>query len=172
MHEFIKKNWGKEIADGARLPLQPLTDIHFDTRYLNNTISYTTSRETYYVLAAVAVLIIIIACINFINLATAQAMRRAKEIGVRKVLGASVFNVWNLLSKDFVMLVIISFVIATPLAYYFMHNWLQNYTYRTQLSWWIFAAAGTGSLIITVLVVSFQAIKAAVANPVKSLRTE
>src|SRR5436190_26330 len=89
MHHFIEKNWGKETADGARLPLQPLTDIHFDSRYLNNTISYTTSRETYYVLAAVAVLIIIIACINFINLATAQTIRRAKEVGVRKVLGSN-----------------------------------------------------------------------------------
>jgi len=89
MHWFIEKNWGKEIADGARLPLQPLTDIHFDPRYLNNTISYTTSRETYYVLTAVAVLIIIIACINFINLATAQAIQRAKEVGVRKVLGST-----------------------------------------------------------------------------------
>jgi len=83
-----------------------------------------------------------------------------------------VLNVWNLLSKDFVMLVIISFFIAVPLGYYFMYNWLQNYQYRTELSWWIFAAAGIGSLLITVLVVSFQAIKAAVANPVKSLRTE
>ena len=89
MHWFIEKNWGKEIADGARLPLQPLTDIHFDPRYLNNTISYTTSREAYYVLAAIAVLIIIIACINFVNLATAQAMQRAKEVGVRKVLGST-----------------------------------------------------------------------------------
>jgi ABC-type antimicrobial peptide transport system permease subunit len=89
IHDFIAKNWGADIAKEARLPLQPLNDIHFDTRYLNNTISYTTSRETYYVLAAVAVLIIIIACINFINLATAQAIRRAKEVGVRKVLGSS-----------------------------------------------------------------------------------
>lgn len=89
IHDFVKKNWGENIAKDARLPLQPLTDIHFDQRYLNNTISYTTSRETYYVLAAVAVLIIIIACINFINLATAQAIRRAKEVGVRKVLGSS-----------------------------------------------------------------------------------
>lgn len=89
IHWFVEKNWGKDIADAARLPLQPLTDIHFDTHYLNNTISYTTSRETYYVLAAVAILIIIIACINFINLATAQAIRRAKEIGVRKVLGSN-----------------------------------------------------------------------------------
>jgi len=89
IHDFVKKNWGEDIAKEARLPLQPLTDIHFDQRYLNNTISYTTSRETYYVLAAVALLIIIIACINFINLATAQAIRRAKEVGVRKVLGSS-----------------------------------------------------------------------------------
>jgi len=77
-----------------------------------------------------------------------------------------------LLSKDFVIMVFISLLIATPAAYYFMHNWLQNYQYRTNLSWWIFAAAGLGSLIITLLTVSFQAIKAAVANPVKSLRTE
>jgi len=69
-------------------------------------------------------------------------------------------------------MVIISFIIAAPLSYYFMHNWLQNYTYRTQLSWWIFAAAGAGALVITLLTVSFQSIKAAVANPVKSLRTE
>jgi ABC-type antimicrobial peptide transport system permease subunit len=86
---FIAKNWGENIAKEARLPLQPLTDIHFDQRYLNNTISNTTSREIYWALAAVAVFIIIIACINFINLATAQAIRRAKEIGVRKVLGSS-----------------------------------------------------------------------------------
>jgi putative ABC transport system permease protein len=87
--DFIKKNWGEEIAKDAKLPLQPLADIHFDTRYLNNTVSYTTSKETYYVLAAVAALIIVIACINFINLATAQGIRRAREVGVRKVLGSS-----------------------------------------------------------------------------------
>jgi putative ABC transport system permease protein len=76
------------------------------------------------------------------------------------------------LSKDFVVLVFISFFIAVPTAYYFMYNWLQNYQYRTELSWWIFAMAGSGALIITLLTVSFQAIKAAIANPVKSLRTE
>ncbi len=86
---FVAKNWGDNIAAEARLPLQPLTDIHFDQRYLNNTISTTTSRETYWALTAIAFLIIIIACINFINLATAQAIRRAKETGVRKVLGSS-----------------------------------------------------------------------------------
>ena len=84
---------------------------------------------------------------------------------MRKVLGASLFNVWNLLSKDFVMLVLVSYLIAVPLAYFAMHGWLQNYHYRTALSLWIFLAAGAGALLITVMVVSFQAIRAAVANP-------
>src|SRR5439155_16279178 len=119
-----------------------------------------------------AILAIAISCLGLFGLTSFVAEQRKKEIGVRKVLGASVFNVWNLLSKDFVRRVIISFVIAVPASYYFMHNWLQNYNYRTQLFWWIFVAAGVGSLLITVLVVSFQAIKAAIANPVKSLRTE
>ncbi len=119
-----------------------------------------------------AMLAIAISCLGLFGLTSFVAEQRKKEIGLRKVLGASVFSVWNLLSKDFVMLVIISFFISVPLSYYFMHSWLQNYTYRTELSWWIFAAAGIGLLLITILVVSFQAIKAAVANPVKSLRTE
>jgi len=119
-----------------------------------------------------AILAIIISCLGLFGLTSFVAEQRKKEIGVRKVLGASVFSVWNLLSKDFVTLVIISFIIAVPLSYYFMHNWLQNYSYRTTLSWWIFIAAGVGAIVITLITVSFQAIKAAIANPVKSLRTE
>jgi ABC-type antimicrobial peptide transport system permease subunit len=87
-------------------------------------------------------------------------------------MGASVFNLWRLLSKDFVMLVFISLLIAVPLAYYLMNNWLQNYQYRSDISWWIFAVAGAGILVITLLTVSFQSIKAALMNPVKSLRAE
>ncbi|MGH2562945.1 MAG: FtsX-like permease family protein, partial [Ginsengibacter sp.] len=119
-----------------------------------------------------AVLAIIISCLGLFGLTSFVAEQRKKEIGVRKVLGASVFNVWNLLSKDFVRLIIISCIISVPLSYYFMDKWLQNYIYRTKISWWIFAAAVIGSLLITIMVVSFQAIKAAIANPVKSLRTE
>ncbi|HSZ85164.1 MAG TPA: ABC transporter permease [Puia sp.] len=119
-----------------------------------------------------AILAVAISCLGLFGLTSFVAEQRKKEIGVRKVLGASVLNVWNLLSKDFVMLVIISFVISVPLSYYFMSKWLLNYHYRAELSWWIFLAAGIGSLAITIAVVSFQAIKAAVANPVKSLRTE
>jgi len=119
-----------------------------------------------------AVLAIFISCLGLFGLASFVAEQRTREIGVRKVLGASAFNLWKLLSKDFVILVIISFFIAMPLSYYFMHNWLQNYQYRTSLSWWIFLLAGSSALFVTLITVSFQSIKAALMNPVKSLRTE
>jgi len=119
-----------------------------------------------------AILAIFISCLGIFGMASFIAEQRIKEIGVRKVLGASVFNLWRLLSKDFIILVVISLLIATPVAYYFMHNWLQNYQYRTALSWWIFAASGLGALVITLATVSFQSIKAALANPIQSLRTE
>jgi ABC-type antimicrobial peptide transport system permease subunit len=119
-----------------------------------------------------AVLAIFISCLGLFGLASFVAEQRTKEIGVRKVLGATVFNLWHLLSKDFVVLIVIAFFIAMPTAYYFMHNWLQHYQYRAEISWWIFAATGAGALIITLLTVSFQSIKAALMNPVKSLRTE
>ncbi len=119
-----------------------------------------------------AALAIFISCLGLFGLASFMAERRTKEIGVRKVLGASVLNLWNLLSKEFVLLVAVSFAVAAPLSWYFMHNWLQHYQYRTQIEWWAFAIAGTGALLLTLATVSFQAIKAATANPVKSLRTE
>lgn len=119
-----------------------------------------------------AFLAIFISCLGIFGLASFIAEQRTKEIGVRKVLGASVFNVWRLLSRDFIILVTISFIIAAPIAWYFMHNWLQNYEYHTPISWWIYVGTCAGALLITLGTVSFQAIKAALANPVKSLRTE
>jgi len=119
-----------------------------------------------------AILAIFISCLGLFGLASFIAEQRTKEIGVRKVVGASIFNIWNLLSKEFIGLVIISLCIASPIAWYCMNNWIQKYTYHTHISWWIFVSAGAGALIITLLTVSFQALKAAVANPVKSLRTE
>ncbi len=119
-----------------------------------------------------AILAIFISCLGLFGLASFVAEQRTKEIGIRKVLGATVANLWQLLSKQFVLLVCISLLIAIPAAYYFMQAWLQHYSYRTGLPWWIFGAAGAGALAITLLTVSFQAIKAANANPVKSLRTE
>jgi len=119
-----------------------------------------------------ALLAILISSLGLFGMASFMAEQRIKEIGVRKVLGASVFNLWGLLSRDFVVLVIVAVLIAAPAAYTFMHSWLQNYQYRTEIPWWIFAAAGAGALIITLATVSFQAIRAALMNPTRSLRTE
>lgn len=119
-----------------------------------------------------AILAIFISCLGLFGMASFMAERRTKEIGVRKVMGASVFNLWTLLSKDFVLLVVISLIIAIPMGWYLMHNWLQNYHYHSEISWWIFAVAGVGILIITLLTVSFQSVKAALMNPVKSLKAE
>jgi putative ABC transport system permease protein len=99
-------------------------------------------------------------------------MQRTKEIGIRKVMGASVSGIVNLLSKEFLKLVILSFFVAAPAAWYLMHQWLQGFAYRSPISWWIFAIAGIAALLIALFTISFQAIKAAVMNPVKSLRSE
>ncbi|GEO09221.1 ABC transporter permease [Segetibacter aerophilus] len=119
-----------------------------------------------------AILAIIISCLGLLGLASYSTMQRTKEIGIRKVLGASVSGIVNLLSKEFLTLVIISFVIAAPIAWYFMYKWLQDFAYHTSISVWVFGLAGLSALAIALLTVSFQAIKAAVMNPVKSLRTE
>lgn len=124
-------------------------------------------------LAAVfAGLAVFISCLGLFGLASFVAEQRTKEIGVRKVIGASTFNLWSLLSKDFVALVVIACLVAIPLAWYGMNQWLQKYDYRTEIHWWVFLLASLGALLITLLTVSYQAIKAAGMNPVKSLRTE
>jgi predicted permease len=119
-----------------------------------------------------ALLAIIISCLGLFGLAAYTAERRTKEIGIRKVLGASVTGITSLLSKDFLRLVFISAVIAFPLSWWFMHKWLQNYEYRITINWWVFVIAGLLALIIALITISFQSIRAAIANPVKSLRTE
>lgn len=121
---------------------------------------------------AFAALAVFISCLGLFGLASFVAEQRTKEIGVRKVIGASVFNLWGLLSKDFVALVVISCMVAIPLAWYGMSQWLQKYDYRTEIHWWVFALAAGGALLITLLTVSYQAIRAARMNPVNSLRTE
>ncbi|MEJ7679076.1 MAG: FtsX-like permease family protein [Segetibacter sp.] len=115
---------------------------------------------------------IFIACLGLLGLSLVATTQRIKEIGVRKVLGASVLNIVMLLSKDFIKLIIVAFVIASPIAWYIMHKWLQDFSYRIEISWWIFFVAGLLAVLIALTTVSFQAVKAAVANPVKSLRTE
>jgi len=119
-----------------------------------------------------AVLAIFISCLGLFGLAAYTAERRTKEIGIRKVLGASVTGLTGLLAKEFLQLVALSCVVAFPVAWWFMHDWLQDYAYRTTIQWWVFALAGIAALSIALITVSFQAIKAAISNPVKSLRTE
>ncbi len=117
-------------------------------------------------------LAIFISCLGLFGLAAFVAERRTKEIGIRKVLGASILDLWVMLSKEFTILVIVSCFISIPIAWYFMDKWLQDFTYRVTVSWWLFAIAGLSALLIALLTVSFQAIKAAIANPVRSLRSE
>jgi putative ABC transport system permease protein len=119
-----------------------------------------------------AALAVFISCLGLFGLAAFMAERRTKEIGIRKVLGATLINIWTLLSKEFVWLVVIGCVIATPLAFLLMNNWLRNYDYRIDISWWVFVVAGLVALVIALLTVSTQALKVGVANPVKSLRSE
>jgi ABC-type antimicrobial peptide transport system permease subunit len=119
-----------------------------------------------------AALTIFISCLGLFGLATYMAENRIKEIGVRKVLGASVSGITALLSKDFLKLVLVSFILAAPVAWWLMYSWLQDYSYRVPIQWWVFAMAGIISVLIAIITVSYQAIKAAIANPVKSLRSE
>jgi putative ABC transport system permease protein len=119
-----------------------------------------------------AMLAIFISCLGLFGLASYTAERRTKEIGIRKVLGASVTGLTGLMAKEFLQLVTVSCLIAFPVAWWFMNNWLQDYQYRTTIHWWMFALAGLSALLIALITVSFQAIKAAIANPVKSLRSE
>lgn len=117
-------------------------------------------------------LAIFISCLGLFGLASFVAEQRTKEIGIRKVLGATVTNLWRMLSRDFVVLVILSCFIAVPIAYYFLSGWLEKYPYRIEISWWVFAIAGLGAVTITLATVSFQAIRAALANPVNSLKEQ
>ena len=119
-----------------------------------------------------AILAIFISCLGLLGLASYSTMQRTKEIGIRKVMGASVRGIINLLSKEFLKLVIISFFIAMPLAWYLMNMWLEDFAYRTNIGWWVFVIAGMIALVIALFTVSFQAVRAAVANPLRSLRTE
>jgi ABC-type antimicrobial peptide transport system permease subunit len=119
-----------------------------------------------------AALAVFISCLGIFGLAAFAASQRNKEIAIRKVLGASVISVWKMLSRDFVLLVVISIIVAVPLAYFFSNQWLQQYDYRIEISIWVFVVASIGALTITLFTVSYQSIKAGLVNPVKSLRSE
>ncbi|MCO5234955.1 MAG: hypothetical protein M9933_01700 [Chitinophagaceae bacterium] len=123
----------------------------------------------YKIFAAIAILL---SCLGLYGLASFMAVQRIKEVGIRKVLGATAGGVVYLFSKEFVVLIAIAFTIATPVAWYFMNQWLHDFAYRITIQWWMFVIAAITAGIIALLTVSYQAIKAAMANPVKSLRTE
>lgn len=146
----------------------------FNYSLLNEWIAqlYDQERKTEWLMNIAMSITIFISCMGLFGLGMFTAQRRAKEIGIRKVLGASIANIAAMLSKDFVVLVVIALVIASPVAWYFSNQWLQDFAYRTNVSWWVFVIAGASAIVIALITVSFQALKAAIANPVKSLRAE
>ena len=153
---------------------QTFPNYVYEYRFLDEKIASFYKQETqlsqlYKIFAAIA---IFLSCLGLYGLASFMAVQRIKEVGIRKVLGATAGNIVYLFSKEFIILIAIAFLIATPLAWYFMNKWLQDYAYRINISWWLFAAGGLAAIIIALATISFQAIKAAIANPVKSLRTE
>jgi len=159
----IEKKW-KSVVPG-----QPF-DYYFMEESFSDT--YSTEKRLGSIFTIFSLLSILIACLGLFGLAAFNAEKRIKEIGVRKVLGASVGQIAYKLSVDFLKLVAIAIVIAVPLAWYAMNRWLEDFTYRIEISWWIFALAAFLAVLISILTVSFQSIKAAIVNPVKSLRTE
>ena len=146
----------------------------FDYSFLDESISWLFEKEkqSAWLMRVSMIITIFISCMGLFGLAMFMAQTRTKEIGIRKVLGASVAAITAMLSRDFAKLVLLSIVIASPIAWYLMHRWLQDFAYRTGISWWVFCIAGISALLIALVTVSSQAIKAAIANPVRSLRTE
>jgi putative ABC transport system permease protein len=159
----LKKRWAGFGAE------EPLSYSFLDERF-NDT--YSSEQNTGKILGIFAGLTIFVACLGLFGLATFTAEQRTKEIGIRKVLGATITGIVSLLSKDFLKLVLIAFIIASPVAWFIMNKWLQDFAYRIDISWWMFLLAALLAIAITLITVSFRAIKAAVDNPVKSLRTE
>ena len=145
-----------------------------DYKFLDDNLSnlYAGEQKINSLFQYLSLLTIFIACLGLFGLVSFSVSQRIKEIGIRKVLGASVRNVTALLSKDFIKLVLIAFIIAVPIGWYAMHRWLQDFAFRTSIQWWIFLLAGCVAFVIALLTVSTQAIKAALANPIKNLRTE
>jgi ABC-type antimicrobial peptide transport system permease subunit len=153
---------------------QTFPDFVFEYKFLDEKIDRFYKQENqmsqlYKIFAAIA---IFLSCLGLYGLASFMAVQRVKEVGIRKVLGASAAHIVYLFSREFILLIAIAFAIATPIAWYYMHTWLQGYAYRISISWWIFVAGGLAAVFIALATISFQAIKAARANPVKSLRSE
>jgi ABC-type antimicrobial peptide transport system permease subunit len=168
------KNISSTLQSVKTIWEQTLPNFVYEYKFLDDKIAGFYKQENqlsqlYKIFAAIA---IFLSCLGLYGLALFMAVQRTKEVGIRKVLGATAGNIVYLFSKEFIVLITIAFAIASPIAWYFMHNWLQNYAYRIIISWWLFAAGGFVAIIIALATISFQAIKAAFANPVKSLRSQ
>ena len=166
--------WKLALAKAEKAYKEIYPENDFKSNFYDESIAsfYKEEKNISRLLTWSAGLCVFISCLGLLGLVIFITNTRTKEIGVRKVLGASVLQVVTLLSKDFVSLVLIAFVITLPLAWWAMYNWLQDFVYRTTLSWWVFGLTGAGMLIIAMIILSIRTIKSASANPVKSLRTE
>jgi putative ABC transport system permease protein len=166
--------WKKTIGQIQSAFTRVYPDEDFNYSFVDDKIArfYTAEQHTQSLLTWATALAVFISCLGLLGLVIYTTNVRTKEIGIRKILGASVSNIVTILSREFVQLVLLAFVIAAPLAWWAMYKWLQNYVYKATLSWWVFASAGAAMLLIAVLTLSFQTIRTAVSNPVKNLRTE
>ena len=159
----IQNTWARMVPD---MPLEyKFLDEHFNELYRSD-------NQVSRIVGALAILAIVIACLGLFGLATYAAEQRIKEIGIRKVLGAGVFSVVSLLSWNFIKLILMSNALAWLIAWLSLNNWLQGFAYRVDLNWWVFLLAGLSSVLISLMTISFQAFRAAIANPVISLRSE
>lgn len=172
--KITTQNIASNIAALEKLFKKYFPGNPFDYYFINDKYNeeYKTEQQYGTLFSIASGLAIFIACLGLFGLATFSVEQRIKEIGIRKVLGASVFQISKLVSKDFLVLVIISLLIATPLSWYSMNEWLQSFAYQTEITWWVFAIAGVVAVLIALVTVSSQAIKAALSNPVESLRSE
>jgi putative ABC transport system permease protein len=168
------KNYKQLIEKIGAIWDKHLRSVPFEYSFLDQQVQkqYETEIILSRIINSFTIIVIFISCLGLFGLAAFSAEQRRKEIGIRKVLGANVSGIVQLLSKDFLKLVFIAILISTPIAWWVMNKWLQAFAYKIDLGWWMFATAGIIAIAIALVTVSFQAIKAAVANPVKSLRTE
>ncbi len=167
-------NYGQLLHNIEQQWTSTVNNVPFDYVFVDKEVEklYGEEKRLGQISVIFTILAILISCLGLFGLISYIAEQKKKEIGIRKVLGASISSVVQLLTKDFIKLVVIAFLIASPIAYYFMQRWLEDFTYRIDIQWWVFVLAGGFALMITVLTVGFQSLKSAVANPVKSLRTE
>ena len=169
-----KKAWTPAIAKIEKAFKKSFPEEDFSYNFLDETLAkaYNNEQNISRLLKWATGLTILISCLGLLGLVIYITTNRTKEIGIRKVLGASVTQIVSILSKDFLVLVAIAFVIATPFAIWAINKWLDNFAFKTEISWWLFALSGIGMILIALAVLSVQTVKAAIANPVKSLRTE